>query len=85
MIPERATPELAETLDQRVDLKRRADGEHAARVLPGLALDLDKPFVRERVLVQHRHLVTLREGTLGNGGPNASRSYDQHEHRAGCY
>ena len=47
--------------------------------------DLDEPFVRKRILVEHRHLVTLGKGSLGDSGPHAPRSDDQHEHRAGCY
>jgi hypothetical protein len=41
--------------------------------------------VRERILVKHRHLVTLGKGSLGDSGPDPSRSDYQNEHPPGCY
>ena len=46
---------------QRVDLHRVTDREAAARVLPGRHLPGVEPLVRERVLVEHRDLVSSRQ------------------------
>ena len=39
--------------------------------------------MREGILVEHRHLVTLREGPLGDSGPDSSRSCLLYTSRAG--
>ena len=59
-------------LDQGVDLERGADRESAAGVLPGRRLILVEPLVRERIAVQHRHLVPRVERALGDGRPDAT-------------
>ena len=69
-------------LDQGVGLERGADRELASGVLPGLALAGVEALVRERIGVEHRHLVAGRERGLGDGRADAPGADDQNEHAA---
>jgi hypothetical protein len=70
-------------LHERVHLERGANGELAAGVLPR-AVQVDvEALVRERILVQDRHLVSVVEGAFRNRRPDASRTHDEDEHGDG--
>src|SRR2546421_6493093 len=69
-------------LGEGVDLQPGTDGEAPTRLLPRRVELVVEPFVRQRVLVEDRHLVALGERPLGDGRPDPAGPQDEDEHEA---
>src|SRR6478752_3241808 len=72
--------------DERVDLQAVAHGEAPAGVLPGGVHPGVEALVRQRILVQDRHLVPRGQHRARHRGPDAAGADDEYEgHWPGLY